>query len=440
MTRRSTRVVAAVGAGALTMSVFGSAFGVGHAAAGSDGGWTVDTEDCPDPDAANAPIEGTIRIGSAMPLSGGAAAAAFEPAARGFQAYVTYANENDLLPGIEIELSIGDDQYDPSLTPGVVQGIIDEGVDVFAGLIGTANNQAVRDTINEECIPHLNLLTGAPAWGEEVGDYPWTTGLLMPYDKESRGYVESIGENFPDASVALFYVNNEFGNVYMDAFRNAADEAGLEIVSEQTVENGDESPPQAQLSALAEAAPGVIMATPLGAQCVTFLSELANAKAANPDWQPVVYITNTCASPLILAIAGAAADGLYTSASMGLRDVANPTVQEEEPVAAYLAEMDRQGLADIVTTGAAGWNVGEVTVEILRVASESEAGLTQASIIEAARNLEFAPSLLREGMTYIMNGEDDGFYSEDVQVIKYLAAEGHFEDVGEVYSYETSAE
>jgi len=108
--------------------------------------------------------------------------------------------------------------------------------------------------------------------------------------------------------------------------------------------------------------------------------------------------------------------------------------------AAYLAEMDRQGLADIVTTGAAGWNVGEVTVEILRVASESEAGLTQASIIEAARNLEFAPSLLREGMTYIMNGEDDGFYSEDVQVIKYLAAEGHFEDVGEVYSYETSAE
>ena len=97
---------------------------------GSDGAWTVDTEDCPDPEATNAPIEGTIRIGSAMPLSGGAAAAAFEPAARGLQAYMTYANENDLLlAGLEIDLSIGDDQYDPSLTPGVVQGIIDEGVD-----------------------------------------------------------------------------------------------------------------------------------------------------------------------------------------------------------------------------------------------------------------------------------------------------------------------
>lgn len=436
MIRRSIRVVGAVGAGVLTVSALG--IGHGHVGAGADGGWTVDTEDCPDPDAANAPIEGSIRVGSAMPLSGGAAAAAFEPAARGFEAYVVYANENDLLGGIEIELEIGDDQYDPSLTPGVVQGIIDGGVDVFAGLIGTANNLAVRDSINEECIPHINLLTGDPAWGEEVADYPWTTGLLTPYDKESQGYVESIGENFPDSTVALYYVNNEFGNVYMDAFRDAADEAGLEIVTEQTVENGDESPPQSQLSALAEAAPDVIMATPLGAQCVTFLSELANAKAANPDWAPVVYITNTCASPLILAIAGAAADGLYTSASMGLRDVGNPDVQTEEPVFEYLAEMNRQGLGDIVTTGAAGWNVGEVMVEILRLASESEAGLTQVSIIEAARNLNYAPSLLREGMTYIMNGEDDGFYSEDIQVIRFLAEDQFFEDVGEVYSYETS--
>ena len=125
---------------------------------------------------------------------------------------------------------------------------------------------------------------------------------------------------------------------------------------------------------------------------------------------------------------------------MGLRDVANPDVQAEEPVAAYLAEMERQGLSDIVTTGAAGWNVGEVTVEILREASESDVGLTQASIIDAARNLEFSPSLLREGMTYIMNGEEDAFYSEDVQVVQFLADKGYFQDVGDVYSYETSAE
>jgi branched-chain amino acid transport system substrate-binding protein len=434
MTSPSTRILAVAGASVLAFSVVG----LGQAGAGSEDGWTVDTEDCPDPERVNAPIEGTIRIGSAMPLSGGVAAAAFEPAARGLEAYITYANANDLLPGYELELTIGDDQYDAALTPGVVNGLIDDGVHLFAGIIGTANNLAVRDTINEECIPHLNLLTGDPAWGDEVADYPWTTGLLTSYRLESRGYVESIGSTFPDSTVGLFYVNNEFGNVYMDAFREAADEAGLEIVSEQTVEAGDEAPPQAQISALADEAPPVIMATPLGAQCISFLNELANAKAANEGWEPVVYMTNTCAIPLILGAAGENANGIYTSASMGLMDVANPEVAGAEPAASFIAEMEAQGLGDIVTTGAAGWNVGEVTVAVLAAAAASPDGLTQASIINAARNLNIHPSLLREGMNYIMNGEEDAFYSEDIQVVQYDAAAGHFTDVGEPYSYESS--
>ena len=152
------------------------------------------------------------------------------------------------------------------------------------------------------------------------------------------------------------------------------------------------------MSSLAEAAPDVIMAVPLGVQCVTFLAELANAKAANPDWEPVVYITNTCASPLILGAAGEAADGIYTSAAWVSSTSPTPRSPPTEPVAAYIAEMEAQGLGDIITTGAAGWNAGEVTVADPRRAAESPDGLTQASIINAARNLDFHPSLLREGM------------------------------------------
>jgi branched-chain amino acid transport system substrate-binding protein len=435
MTSRTTRVLAVAGASALAFSVLG----LGNAGAGSEEGWAVDTEDCSDPDRANAPIEGTISIGSAMPLSGGAAAAAFEPVARGLQAYVDFANENDLVPGYELEVTVGDDQFDPALTPGVVNGLIDDGVHLFAGIIGTANNLAVRDTLNEECIPQLNALTGDPRWGE-VADYPWTTGMLTSYDYEFRGYVESILANFPDSTVGLFYVNNEFGNISIDAFREAADEGGLEIVGEETVELGDEAPPQAQMSSLADAAPDVIVAVPLGAQCISFLNELANAKAASEGWEPVVYLTNTCgASPLILGAAGENANGIYTSAAMGLVDVANPEVAGVEPAATYIAYMEEQGLGDIITTGGAGWNVGEVTVAVLAAAAESPEGLTQASIINAARNLNFHPSLLREGMNYVMNGEEDAYYSEDVQIVQYDAAAGHFTDIGEPYSYETSA-
>ncbi|CAN5726376.1 hypothetical protein BH24ACT5_BH24ACT5_23210 [soil metagenome] len=435
MTRPSTRTYAFVGAATLAVSAL--ATGAVHAGSGGDG-WTIDTENCADPDRANAPIEGTLSIGSAMPLSGGVAAAAFAPAASGLQAYINYANEQEMLPGVEIQLTIGDDQYNQELTPGVVTGLVDDGVQMFAGNIGTAQNLTVRDQLNEECIPHINLLTGDPAWGDEVADYPWTTGLLMPYDTESQGYAQSIVDSFPDASVGLFYVNNEFGNVYMDAFRDAADEVGLNIVTEQTIENGDEAPPTAQLSALADEAPDVIMATPLGAQCPAFMSELANAKAADPGWDPAVYITSTCASALILAVAGASADGLYTSASMGLYDVANPDVQDIEGVAAYAAEMEKQGFTDIITTASAGWNVGEVTVAILQQAAASPEGLTQASIMNAARSLDIHPSLLREGMEYISNGEEDPDYSEDVQIVQWNFDDGFFTDIGDPYSFETS--
>ena len=91
----------------------------------SGSGWTVNTEDCTDPDAAAAPIEGTIKIGMVAPLSGGPAATAFAPVTEGMQAYIDWANETELVPGYTLELSVVDDQYNPSLTTGAVNGLLD---------------------------------------------------------------------------------------------------------------------------------------------------------------------------------------------------------------------------------------------------------------------------------------------------------------------------
>ena len=397
--------------------------------------WTVSTEDCVDPDRPNEPIEGEVFIGSAMPLSGGPAASAFQPVAQGFEAYINYANEQGLLADHEIVLEIGDDQFDPASTPNVVNGLLDEGAHILSGIIGTPNNLSVRDTLNEECIPQLLASSGSPVFADPA-NYPWTTSILTPYDLESQAYAENMAQEFPDAStVGLFYVSTEFGQVYADAFEALSDELGFEIVDEQTIEAAETAPPQAQVTSLASNAPDVIMAVPLGAQCPTFMTELANAKAANPGWEPIVYITSSCGSPLILGAAGAAADGLYTSASMGIQDIANPEVQAQPAIADYIAVMEEQGLGDIITTGAAGWNFGEVTVEILRQAAESPDGLTQASIMNVSRNLDFVPSLVREGVSYTTSGEEDATYSDDIQVIQYDAEAMHFTDIGEIISF-----
>ncbi len=397
------------------------------AAAGSDA-WAVNTDDCIDPDAANAPIEGTIKIGSAMPLTGGVAAAAFAPVKGGFEAYINYANEKGLLGDLKAEVTIEDDQYNKDLTPGAVSKQIDAGVNIFSGIIGSPNNAAVRDTLNEECIPQLNALTGSPAWGQ-VADYPWTTGILVPYTVESKVYAKQLAELYPDgAKVALFYVNNEFGQVYADAFKELAPDFNLEIVDEQTIEATDSAPPTSQITSIASKAPDVIMAVPLGAGCIGFLTELANAKAQNAGWAPATFVTNTCASSLILGAAGAAADGLYTSGN--LKDITAPSNAEDPAVKEYLDYMAAQGKSDIAATAAAGWTTAEVTIAIIKQAQESPEGLTRASIINAARNFEYVPTLARDGVNDKSMGEEDPFLAESLQVLQYDADTATFTDIG----------
>ena len=124
-------------------------------------------------------------------------------------------------------------------------------------MIGTANNQAVRDLLNEECYPQLFANTGAPIWGD-VENYPWTTGGLPPYNTETAIYVEDIAREFPDgATAAVFHVNSEFGDAYQAAFSELAADAGIEIVDEQTIENADSNPPTSQVNAIAAEEPDV---------------------------------------------------------------------------------------------------------------------------------------------------------------------------------------
>lgn len=401
---------------------------------GSDGGsgaFAVDTGECPDD--ATAPIEGTVKIGTTLPLSGGAAAAAFAPVADGLENYIQFANDSELIPGVTLELDIEDDQFNPTLTTPAVEKLIDETqVNLFSAMIGTANNQAVRDLLNEECYPQLFTNTGAPIWGD-VENFPWTAGGLPPYNTETAIYVADIQREFPEgATAAVFHVNSDFGDAYQAAFSGLAGDAGIEILDEQTIENADSNPPSSQVNAIASEAPDVILAVPLGAQCPSFLTEVANAKAANPGWEPRIYITSTCASTLLLAISGAAADGIFTIVTA--KDANDPANAEDPAVAEYRAAMLDLGFPanGDFATAAAGWTAGELTVEVLRLASESEDGLTRASILNATRSLDYAFTLARDGVKYTMNGADDPYGLESMQVVQYDADSKTYTDIGEL--------
>ena len=399
-------------------------------------GWTVSLDNCADPDAATAAIEGELTIGAAMPLSGGPAAA-FGPVKDGFDLYIKYANDNKMVPDITLKTDIRDDQYDATQTPGVVSSLIDANVDIFSSIIGTPNNLAVRDTINEECIPQLNALTGNPVWGADVANYPWLTGALVPYDIEVQIYAEKLKELIGEGgTVGLFYINTEFGKIYADAFKPAAEKLGLKVVDEQTIEGTDQNPPTNQVGSIAEKAPMAIMAVPLGTQCPIFLKELQKAKATNPGWDPKVFVTNTCASRLFVELlAGDAGDGVYSSAN--LLDAGDPKNASNAGVKTFLDAYAAAGLKGDAQTTLTGWTSAEITVAIINKAKESGT-LSRQSIIEAARNLTFTPSAGRPGVEYKMNGEADGYQFQSLQVLQWNHATTTFTEIGDtITSFES---
>jgi ABC-type branched-subunit amino acid transport system substrate-binding protein len=411
------------GSGASSSSTGGSASSSGSST------YAVDTSDCPSD--VNDQITGTIKIGTTMPLSGGAAAAAFAPVAAGLKAYMDDANAKNLVPGVKLELTIEDDQFNPTLTTPAVEKLRDQtGVNLLIGMIGTANGLAVRDALNRDCVPQLLNNSGDPRWGD-AANFPWSTGILAPYNTETAIYVEDIKSKFPSgATAAVFNVNSDFGQDYKDTLEKLAADAKINIVDTQTIEGTDSNPPTSQITSIASKKPDVILAVPLGAQCPAFLKEVANAKATTPGWNPRIYITATCASTLLLALAGPAADGIITVVT-GI-DVADPKNAAVPEVVAYKDVMAKSGFpadGDLATAGA-GWSVGEVAVAILKQAAASPDGLTRASIINAARNFSYHPSLTREGITFKSSGLEDPYLNEVQQVVQYSASTKTYTDQG----------
>ncbi len=397
--------------------------------AASGAAFAVDTSVCEDPDAATAPIEDSIKIGSSIPLSGGPAVL-FAPWGAGEQAYVDYYNaEFGGVNGQLLELVVKDDQYTADLTVANVDELVfDEEVDLISGIIGSPNNLAVQEDLNAQCIPQLNAGTGAAEWGS-VDTLPWTTGLLVPYIVESNLWAERAAADGA-TTAGIFYVNTEFGQAYLEAFTEAAEANGIEIIAEETIEAGDSGAPSGQVTNLAAANPDTILAVPLGAQCIAFMTEIGNVKAANPDFASTIYQTATCANPIFFgAVTNGGSDGVFTSNN--LKDINNPEVADnDEGVQAYLAAFAATGSeADPGGIAAAGWEAMEVAVHAIQEAADA-GNLSREGIINAARNVNYSSSLLLDGLTYVMNA-DDGYLAEGTQLRSWSAADSVFVEQAE---------
>jgi len=398
----------------------------GESEDGAGDGFEIDTVNCGvDPGTVEI-TGGTIKFGTSLPQSG--TYAAFSSILRGQQAYIDYLNAEKGGVDIggtkyQIELVAKDDAYAAEQTFSNVQSLVDDD-DVFGlfNVVGTKNNLAIRDYVNETCVPNLLAATGSPAWGNP--EYPWLLGtFLVPYPLEMVAFVDYLENQKADATIAVLRADDDFGQSYSETLKALIADTELTIVDEQGYdpETGEVASQVTSLAAT-NADAFVLGATLLA--CPTALNEVAAS-----GWQPITYMSGTCTSKTLMTIAGASGDAVLSVTP--LMDPNDPQWADNDAMVLYKEKVAQYAPADTdVGNGivAYGWTAAAALEELLSRVEDP----TRLGVMQAARTLSDVSGIgLQLPDSTWSVGEDDWFLGENFDLVQYVAADGFFMVAGE---------
>jgi ABC-type branched-subunit amino acid transport system substrate-binding protein len=372
----------------------------------------------------------TITIGMTLPESGPVASLSLVD--DGIQAWFDEVNETDPIDGKQVQIVKRDDAFDPARTlSGVEEMIETEEPFAIAFLIGTANNLAVRDLLDEVCIPQLLNATGFPAWGDPE-NYPWTIGGLLAYDTEARMWcndiVDQVGEG---ASVAGLFMDNDFGQSYLDEMEACADDGLIDLV--ETVRHDPAAPDVTdEMTTLAATDADALVLGTTGAPCSQSMAALDQS-----GWEPRTYLHGGCQTiSTYFTPIDPAGEGVIVAQTQ--REI---SAQGDPAVDHAIEVMEAAGLDPFSGAGYSGIIAGSVFEPILRAAAEMDGGLTRTNLMRAVWNMDFEHPLGVPGARLRTDGANDAYVIEAAQLGQYVppaAGEtaGHYEPVGDVLDLE----
>jgi len=371
-----------------------------------------------------------IVIGGTFPLTG--IASLYAPIPRGMDAYFNYVNNTkgpDGKKGIrgrKIVWKFYDDTYNPAQTVQLTNKLILEDK-VFAdvGALGTEHNQAIRPLLNQRKIPQIFVSTGASFWGLQQRQFPWTIGWQPDYIAEGRSYGEWIRKNAPNAKIAVFTQNDDYGKDYLRGLKIGLAAKKSLIVSEQTYEVTDASyGSQIARQKASGADTWVLLTTP-----TPTVRAIATAKALN--WKPDTLVINSVSAidtVMAAAIQRAGADFVAGAISTAyLKNPANPEYANDKFVKLYRSIMTRFGPAGAnLNDGNYYYGVAKAydVVKVLRNAGKNP---TRASLMRAVHHMNWVNPYSIKGVK-VKTSETDAFPISQVRLVRF--SNGHFTEFG----------
>ncbi len=411
----------------------GSGGGDGGGGGSQEGGAEIDTENCAvDP---TTEVEGdTIKLVSSFPQSG--LTAAFSEIANGWKAFFEYTNEEQ--GGVEIngkkykiETEDKDDEYNAQKTSANVEELIG----TTATRPSPCSAWSVRPTTSTSGTSWATCAspTCSPPPGRRRGATSSTLDhRLHPVALHLEGYAFAsyLEEENPDAKVAMLVQDDDFGEAYEQAFKEAIKGTDITVTKVERYSTGA-SDVGSQVTSLAASGADAFFN---GATLLACPNALTQAQQGGFD--VITWISATCASKTLTGIAGPAADDVITYTN--LKDPLNPKWDDDEAMQLYRDKVQQYSPDPNVDIDngivAYGWTQAAMLVH----AMENAEAATRLDVMNAVRTLDGVSDvgLLLPDVSITTAPPEDQYMGETVQLAQFRADEMYFEYIGGLEDYE----
>jgi branched-chain amino acid transport system substrate-binding protein len=362
----------------------------------------------------------TITIGGTFPLTG--PASLYAPIPKGMDAYFKWANQRKGADGKlgvygrKIVWKYYDDGYNPANTVQLTnQLILQDKVFAVVGTLGTEPNIPIRPLLNQRKIPHILVSTGASYWGLQYKQFPWTSGWQPDYIAEGIAYGRWIAQNAPNAKIAVFFQNDDYGKDYLKGLKIGLAAKRTLIVSELGYEITDTSyASQIARQKASGADTWVLLTTP-----TPTVRAIATAKAL--AWKPDQIVINSVSntdSVMQAAARSAGADFVNGSVSSSYtKNPTNPTYRNDSAVKRYRDIMARFGGGADANNTFHYYGVAKAS-DVIRLLYLAGKNPTRASLMAATAKMNWVNPFLLKGIT-VKTGPQDRFPISQMKLIRY---------------------
>jgi branched-chain amino acid transport system substrate-binding protein len=368
-----------------------------------------------------------IKIGNVEAYSG--PASAYGVIGKTEEAYFKMVNDEGGVNGRKINFISYDDSYSPPKTVEQIRKLVesDEVLFVFNAL-GTPTQSAVQKYHNAKKVPQLFLATGASKWNDPK-DFPWTMGFQPSYRVEARIFAKYILKAKPDAKVAIFYANDDFGKDYVAGIKDIfGANASKLIVAEESYETTEPSIDSHIVKLKGTGADVFInISTPkFAAQAIKKIAEL--------EWKPMHILTDVSVSiGAVMKPAGLdASEGVLSAQYM--KDASDAQWKDDAGMKKFIAFVDKYmpggNISDLNLVY--GYGAAQTMVQVLKQCGDD---LTRENVMKQAASLkDFTPDTLIPGIT-INTSPTDFAPVEQLKMMQFKG--GKWELFGDIISAET---